>query len=93
MTKKEFPIEKSEVMNIAEKGRRIYERIKGKYEPRYIGKYLAIGIQSKKAYLGATSADAMKDGLSKDPNEYFFLKKIGFDAAVSIGGSSHLNLN
>lgn len=79
-------------MNIAQKGRLIYERIKSKYEPKYIGKYLAIGINTKKVYLGATSAAAIKDGLSKNPNDYFFLKRIGFDAALSIGSGTY-NLN
>ena len=49
-------IKKANIQKIAEQGAKIYEQIKVNYDPKEKGKFLAIDIDSKKVYLGDTSA-------------------------------------
>ncbi len=44
-------IKKADIQKIAEEGSKIYQEIKSEYEQRENGKFLAIDIGSKKAYL------------------------------------------
>lgn len=48
-----------DIQKVADKGAKIYEKVKVKYEPKKNGKFLAIEIESGKVYLGSTSAEAL----------------------------------
>ncbi|MBX7046983.1 MAG: hypothetical protein K1X86_14225 [Ignavibacteria bacterium] len=58
----------------------VYEKIKSKYEPDLIGKFLAIDPKTEKVYLAETSLDALKIAKKENPHTGFFIKKIGFGA-------------
>jgi len=80
-------IKKSDIQKIAEEGAKIYEQIKVKYDPKEKGKFLAIDIDSKKAYLGNTSAEALELARQNHPNKVFYVVKIGFDVAETMAKS------
>lgn len=77
-------IKKADIQKIAEEGAKIYEQIKVNYEPKENGKFLAIDIDSKKTYLGNTSAEALELAKQNHPNKVFYVVKIGFDVAETM---------
>lgn len=80
-------IKKVDIQKIAEEGAKIYEQIKVNYEPKENGKFLAIDIDSKKTYLGNTSAKALELAKQNHPNKVFYVVKIGFDVAETMARS------
>ena len=44
---------------IVNKGKRIYEKIKSKYQPKYNGKFLAIEVDSKDVFFADSSVKAV----------------------------------
>ncbi|MBU3918351.1 hypothetical protein KKC63_00360 [Patescibacteria group bacterium] len=77
-------IKKADIQKIAEEGARIYEEIKINYEPKNNGKFLAIDIDSRKDYLGETSAEALELARQNHSDKVFYVVKIGFDAAETM---------
>jgi hypothetical protein len=73
-------IKKINIEEIADKGEKIYEEVKFKYEPHDIGKYLAIEVDSKDIYLGETSNEAVEKAKKLHPGKVFFIVKIGYSA-------------
>lgn len=84
-------IKKADIQKIAEEGAKIYEQIKVKYDPKEKGKFLAIDIDSKEAYLGDTSAEALELAKEHHPNKVFYVVKIGFDVAETMARSFYEN--
>jgi hypothetical protein len=80
-------IKEADIQEIAEKGAKIYERIKVRYEPKENGKFLAIEIESEKEYLGNTSAEALELARENHPKKVFYVVKIGFDVAETMAKS------
>lgn len=77
-------IKKADIQKIAEEGAKIYDQIKVNYDPKEKGKFLAIDIESKNAYLGNTSAEALELARQNHPNKVFYVIKIGFDVAETM---------
>lgn len=77
-------IKKADIQKIAEGGAKIYDQIKVNYDPKEKGKFLAIDIDSKKVYLGNTSAEALELARQNHPNKVFYIVKIGFDVAETM---------
>ena len=75
------------VQQIADKGSVIYEKIKNKYLPNDIGKFLAIEIDSGQEYLADTSAEALDLASKNHPDKVFFVVKIGFEVAETVARS------
>lgn len=80
-------IKNVDIQQIADKGSKIYRRIKTDYSPKKNGKFLAIDIESKKTYLGNTSAEALEHARQNHPNKIFYVVKIGFDVAETMAHS------
>jgi len=80
-------IKKVDIQKIAEEGAKIYEQTKVNYDPKERGKFLAIDIDSKKTYLGNTSAEALESARQNHPNKVFYVVKIGFDVAETMSRS------
>ncbi|KKT26546.1 MAG: hypothetical protein UW11_C0009G0002 [Parcubacteria group bacterium GW2011_GWA2_43_9b] len=87
MNNNEELIKKTDIQKIAKKGAGIYKQIKVKYDPKERSKFLAIDIDSKKAYLGNTSAEALELARQNHPNKVFYVVKIGFDVAETMARS------
>ena len=83
-TNNEELIKKVDIQRIAEEGEKIYDQIKVNYDPKEKGKFLAIDIDSQKAYLGNTSAEALELARQNHPNKVFYIVKIGFDVAETM---------
>lgn len=86
-TNSETLLKNADIQKIAEEGAKLYGKVKVKYDPKEKGKFLAIDIESKKAYLGNTSAEALELARSKHPNRIFYVVKIGFDVAETMAKS------
>jgi len=87
MNNSEELIKKADIQKIAEEGGRIYQQIKTQYDPIKRGKFLAIDIDSKKVYLGNTSAEALELARQNHPKTVFYVVKIGFDVAETMARS------
>lgn len=77
-------IKNTDLERIASQGTLIYQDIKDKYEGNNKGKFLAIDVDSKDAYLALTSAEAVMQAREEHPNKVFYVVKIGFDAAETL---------
>ena len=77
-------VKKADISAIAKKGKKIYEKIKDQYDPKYRGQYVAIEIMSGDIFLGKDGVEAMEMAEKKYPDKVFFLQKIGFDTAEKI---------
>lgn len=80
-------IKKADIQKIADEGTKIYQCIKTDFEPHQNGKFLAIDIDSKKAYLGNTSAEALELARESHPHKVFYVVKIGFNFAEMLAKS------
>ncbi len=84
MNNDEILLKSVDIQEIADKGTKIYETIKVDYEPQETGKFLAIEVESGKAYLAETSAEAVSKAKSSHPNKVFYVVKIGYDVAQTL---------
>ena len=75
---------KIDIHRIAEEGKKIYAQIKNEYDPREKGKFLAIDIESRQRYLGATSAEALAQAREQHADRVFYVVKIGYDVAETM---------
>ncbi len=82
-------IKKADIDAIVDRGTKIYERIKKKYEPKHIGKFLAIDPKSGDVYLGKDTVRAVQKGRKEHPKTVFFLVKIGYSAAEILARLRH----
>lgn len=87
MTSDNDLLKDADIQKIAEKGAKIYDRIKIKYEPHDNGKFLAIDVESEKEYLGKTSAEALTLARAQHPNKVFYVVKIGFNVVETMAKS------
>ena len=72
---------------IIEQGQQVYdERLKADLERRHRGRFVAIEPFSGDYFLGDTSAEALIAAHGAFPDRRFYLLRIGFDAAHTIGG-------
>ena len=74
----------ADLQKVVDEGKKIYEEIKNTYEPVHNGKFLAIDVESKDAYMANTSVDAMLAARAVHPKKVFYMVKIGYDAVETI---------
>ncbi len=74
----------ADLERIAKEGALIYEKVKVAYEPEHLGHFLAIDINSGKAYVAPTSAEAVVEARKAHPDTVFYVVKVGFDAAETM---------
>lgn len=80
-------IKQVNIQQIADQGMKIYEEIKDQYDPLHRGRFLALDVESKNAYLSDTSEDALEQAREHHPDHIFYVVKIGYDAAETIAHS------
>lgn len=85
-------IKKADIQQIADRGAKVYEKIKVNYDPKEKGKFLAIDVDTEKVYLGKTSAEAVVLAKQNHPNKVFYVVKIGFDVAETMALAFFQNL-
>ncbi len=73
-------VKKVNIGEIVSRGKKIYERIKSKYQPKKNGKFLAIEVDSGDVFLANSSVEAVEAAKNKYPDKVFFVVKIGFSA-------------
>jgi hypothetical protein len=79
---------------VVEAGEKIYaERYKAQYEADQLGKYVAIDVETAKAYVGETAAEALDTARKDAPLGTFHLMKIGSAGAFRESYSLNANLD
>ncbi|MBI4466548.1 MAG: hypothetical protein HY656_03865 [Acidobacteria bacterium] len=79
---------------IAEEGERIYlESYKAEYEKKYAGKFVAIDINTKEAFLDDYAEGALEKAKAKSPHGLFHLIRVGSPGAFRVSYSSDANLD
>lgn len=84
MVNKEELLKNTDLQRVADEGSKIYETIKVQYEPQENGKFLAIDVESKRAFLGETSSDAVEKAREAIPDKVFYVVKIGYSVAETL---------
>ena len=75
---------------LIEEGKRVYtERLQTVLEPEHTGRFVAIEPQTGRYFLGDTGSEALVAARSAMPDSLFFLARIGYPAAHSIGGYAY----
>jgi len=69
-----------EIEKIVSKGKKVYAKIKSKYQPKYNGKFLAIEVDSGDVFFGNSGVEAVEKAKKAYPKKVFYLVKIGFSA-------------
>ncbi len=79
------PLISVNTQEIARKGEEIYQKeLKEKLEKEYIGKFVAIEVESGEYFLGETQMEATTKARKKFPDKITYLVKIGFPAVITM---------
>jgi hypothetical protein len=71
---------------LARRGEEYYERVlRFKLEPKHVGEYLAIEVESGGYALGDSTLDALDRAEAKHPDSVFYIMRVGYTAAGGIG--------
>lgn len=81
MENNEQLIKNTDIQEVAEKGEKIYEDIKHKYESKFNDKFLAINVESGETYLSDSTIEAVEKARFAYPDKIFYVVKIGFSAS------------
>jgi hypothetical protein len=76
-------IGRKSVSAVAAAGERLYRKLAPSYE-REQGKYLAIDVDTGKAYLAASPQEALRLAENADPTGSFHLVRIGFEGLYRV---------
>lgn len=72
---------------LSEAGKRVYkEKLQAILEPEHIGEFVAIEPDSGRYFLSDTGAKALIAAREAMPDSLFFLARVGYPAADSLGG-------
>lgn len=73
--------------DFAKRGQRFYdENLKEKLEPEQTGRYVAIEPDSGRYFLDDTGTRALVRGREEMPDGLFYLMRVGYQTADTIGG-------
>ena len=74
---------------IAKKGEEIYaEKYRSKFEKKYLGKFVAIDVETGEAFLGDDPAEALTAAQKPNPTSSTHLIKIGSPGVYRVGYTS-----
>jgi hypothetical protein len=72
---------------LAARGKALYEsKLKPLLEPEQKGKFIAIEPDTEQYFLGKTGTEALLAARAALPDKLFFLARVGYPAAHTIGG-------
>ena len=78
--------------NLVERGRAFYdEHLKEELEPEHTGRYVAIEPESGRYFLADTGSGALEAALAEMPDSLFYLARVGYRTADSLGGYASRN--
>ena len=78
--------------DLAERGQAFYdEKLKDELEPEHTGRYVAIEPDSGRYFIDDTGSEALAAALSAMPHSLFYLARVGFRTADSLGGYASRN--
>ena len=68
-------------------GKRVYkDRLRAILEPDHVGRFVAIEPETGRYFLADSSSGAMIAARKAMPDHLFFLARVGYPAAASLGG-------
>jgi hypothetical protein len=77
---------------LSQEGKRVYqEQLQAILEPEHIGRFVAIEPNSGRYFLGDSGAEALIAARDAMPESLFFLARVGYPAAASLGGYGFRN--
>jgi len=77
---------KADRSELARRGEEYYDRVlAGKLEPKHVGRFVAIEVESGDYALGDTQLEALDRAHAKHPDRVFYLMRVGYTAAAGIG--------
>ena len=72
---------------LIEEGKKVYaERLRLILEPDQVGRFVAIEPETGRYFLGDTGSEALVAARQAMPDSLFYLARVGYRAAHSIGG-------
>jgi hypothetical protein len=72
---------------LSDSGQRLYdERLRAQLEPEHNNQFVAIEPESGRYFLGTTGLAALHAGGAALPDKFFYLLRVGADAAYGVGG-------
>ena len=78
---------------LAEKGKEFYEKnLKALLEPQQNGDFVAIEPESGQYFVGKTTIETMNKARQTLPEKKFYLTRVGFGYAHSLGGYKRRNV-
>jgi len=69
---------------LAQKGQKIYEKLKPILEPAKNGWYVAIEVASEQYFIGETAEKAIEEARKAFPDKLFYVTRIGGPTRISI---------
>ena len=79
---------------IAELGEKIYAtKYKQEFEQKYGRKFVAIDVNTEKAYIADTPEKALDDAKNDSPRGLFHLIQVGYTGAFRVSYTSHGNVD
>lgn len=73
--------------DLVERGQRFYDQqLKEKLEPEHKGRYVAIEPESGRYFVDDTGTGALTAARSEMPDGLFYLMRVGYQTADTIGG-------
>mgnify|MGYP001582151439 CR=1 FL=1 len=69
---------------LAQKGIRLYDKIRSKLEKKYYGQYVAIDTESGKYFIGQTQEDVIKKTTGETSTGLYYFVKIGSPGVVTL---------
>lgn len=73
--------------DLIERGKRLYEeKLREDLEPENAGRFLAVEPDSERYFLGDTDVEAITAARAAMPESLFYLVRVGYQTAHSIGG-------
>jgi hypothetical protein len=58
---------------------------KAEFEAKHRGKFAAIDLKRRRAFIGADEMDAINQAKAEDPDAFVYMVRIGFPTAVEFG--------
>lgn len=73
----ETPVVVADAREIATKGKQIYQRLQAELEEKYLGRFVAIEVESGDYFVGDTLTEADAKAREKHPDQVFYVVRVG----------------
>jgi hypothetical protein len=90
LTNEEVAMVSAHTQQVADRAKALYaDRLQVELEAHHLGRYVAIEPESGEYFLADSFGDAVADARNSHPQRISFVIRIGYDAALHLGGLAH----